>query len=72
MLEVDKLTKAFPGKRAVSETVLNVEPGEITGFAPMVGKTTTLRMITGFLMPPLGAFDRWFGYANNVALRGAS
>jgi len=56
VLIVDKLTKSYPGKTAVSAISFEVKKGEIMGFLGPngAGKTTTLRMITGFLLPTSG------------------
>jgi ABC-2 type transport system ATP-binding protein len=51
----DKLTKSFPGMRAVNALSFDVRPGEIFGLVGPdgAGKTTTLRMLAGIL--PLDA-----------------
>jgi len=50
-----KLTKEFPGVRAVDSLSFDVRPGEIFGLVGPdgAGKTTTLRMLAG-IMPPDG------------------
>ena len=55
MIEVRKLTKYFGTKRAVDELSFSVEKGEILGFLGpnAAGKSTTMRMVTGFI-PPSG------------------
>jgi ABC-2 type transport system ATP-binding protein len=55
MIEVRKLTKYFGTKKAVDEISFAVEKGEILGFLGpnAAGKSTTMRMVTGFI-PPSG------------------
>src|SRR6267142_2033284 len=55
-LELDNLTKLYPGVRSVDGISLAVEEGEfICLLGPSgCGKTTTLRMIAGFLEPDSG------------------
>jgi iron(III) transport system ATP-binding protein len=55
-LELDKLTKHYPGVVSVDAIDLSVEHGELTCLlGPSgCGKTTTLRMIAGFLEPDGG------------------
>jgi iron(III) transport system ATP-binding protein len=55
-LELDNLTKLYPGVRSVDGISLAVEEGEfICLLGPSgCGKTTTLRMIAGFLEPDAG------------------
>src|SRR5258706_15076867 len=56
-LELDNLTKRYPGVVSVDGISLAVEPGEFICLrGPSgCGKTTTLRMIAGFLEPDGGA-----------------
>jgi ABC-2 type transport system ATP-binding protein len=56
MIEVEHLTKSFPGRVAVSDVTFRVEPGEIVGFLGPngAGKTTAMRCLTGFLPPSEG------------------
>ena len=56
MIEVEHLTKSFPGRVAVSDVTFRVEPGEIVGFLGPngAGKTTAMRCLTGFLPPSAG------------------
>lgn len=56
MIEVEKLTKYFGSFPAVKEISFTVEKGEIIGFLGPngSGKTTTLRILTGFLSPTSG------------------
>jgi iron(III) transport system ATP-binding protein len=55
-LELESLTKRYPGVTSVDRVDLAVEPGEfICLLGPSgCGKTTTLRMIAGFLEPDEG------------------
>ncbi len=56
MIEVKNLTKIFGKKVAVDNVSFCVEKGEVLGFLGpnAAGKTTTMRMITGFLTPTFG------------------
>jgi ABC-2 type transport system ATP-binding protein len=56
MIEVRKLTKYFGTKKAVDEISFTVEKGEILGFLGpnAAGKSTTMRMVTGFIPPSAG------------------
>jgi len=56
MIEVKALTKYFGPKLAVDHLSFTVEKGEILGFLGpnAAGKSTTMRMITGFLPPTSG------------------
>ena len=56
MIEVSNLTKYYGKRLAVDNISFNVEKGEIVGFLGpnAAGKTTTMRMITGFLGPSHG------------------
>lgn len=51
ILVVDKVTKEYPGRTAVSEVSFEVERGSIHGFLGPngAGKSTTMRMIAGLL-----------------------
>jgi ABC-2 type transport system ATP-binding protein len=55
MIEVKSLTKYFGTQKAVDEISFSVEKGEILGFLGpnAAGKSTTMRMVTGFI-PPSG------------------
>ena len=59
MIRVKDLTKYYGERLAVDDISFNVEKGEIVGFLGpnAAGKTTTMRIITGFLMPTRG--DVW-------------
>jgi len=56
MIEVKNLTKYFGMKKAVDNISFTVEKGEILGFLGpnAAGKSTTMRMITGFIPPSDG------------------
>lgn len=55
MIELRKITKYFGAKKAVDTISFAVEKGEILGFLGpnAAGKSTTMRMITGYI-PPSG------------------
>ncbi len=66
MIRVENLTKYYGTRLAVDNISFNVEKGEIVGFLGpnAAGKTTTMRILTGFLMPTRG--DIWVaGYDIN-------
>ena len=56
MIELRNVTKRFSNKTAVSGVSFEVKKGEIIGFLGpnAAGKTTTMRMITGFFPPTEG------------------
>ena len=56
MIEVSNLTKYYGKRLAVDHISFNVDKGEIVGFLGpnAAGKTTTMRMLTGFLGPTAG------------------
>ncbi|MDD4875598.1 MAG: ATP-binding cassette domain-containing protein [Dehalococcoidales bacterium] len=56
MIRVENLTKYYGKRLAVDNISFNVEKGEIVGLLGpnAAGKTTTMRMITGFLAPSQG------------------
>ncbi len=56
MIEVKNLLKYFGKIKAVDDISFNVKKGEILGFLGpnAAGKTTTMRIITGFLKPTNG------------------
>jgi ABC-2 type transport system ATP-binding protein len=56
MIEVRNLSKCFGQKMAVDHISFSVEKGEVLGFLGpnAAGKSTTMRMITGFLTPTSG------------------
>ena len=57
MIEVCNLTKNYGDFTAVSNVSFNVKDGEIVGFLGpnAAGKTTTMRVITGYLSPSAGS-----------------
>jgi ABC-2 type transport system ATP-binding protein len=63
LIEVENLSKSFNGNLAIDGVSFNVEQGEILGFLGPngVGKTTTMRIITGY-MPSSGGTVRVDGY----------
>ena len=56
MIEIKQLTKFFGQKIAVDHISFTVDRGEVLGFLGpnAAGKTTTMRMITGFIPPTSG------------------
>jgi len=63
MIRVENLTKYYATRLAVDDISFNVEKGEIVGFLGpnAAGKTTTMRILTGYLSPTRG--DAWIaGY----------
>jgi ABC-2 type transport system ATP-binding protein len=56
MIEVKNLTKYYGKRLAVDNISFNIGKGEIVGFLGpnAAGKTTTMRIITGYLSPTLG------------------
>ncbi|MBI3931368.1 MAG: ATP-binding cassette domain-containing protein [Chloroflexi bacterium] len=59
MIKVKNLTKYYGSRLAVDNISFNVAKGEIVGFLGpnAAGKTTTMRILTGFMMPTRG--DVW-------------
>jgi len=57
MIEVKNLTKNYGDFTAISNVNFNVKSGEIMGFLGpnAAGKTTTMRVITGYLSPSAGS-----------------
>ncbi len=57
IIEVENLTIAFGGFKAVDDITFSVQKGEIFGFlgANGAGKTTTIRTLCGILNPTAGA-----------------
>ncbi|ARI78149.1 ABC transporter ATP-binding protein [Halobacillus mangrovi] len=51
MIELNGISKSFPGKKAVQDLSLNVPSGKIFGFLGPngAGKSTTIKMMTGIL-----------------------
>lgn len=56
MIETKNLSKRYGGKVAVDALTFTVSPGEVLGFlgANGAGKSTTMRMIAGFIAPSGG------------------
>jgi ABC-2 type transport system ATP-binding protein len=56
MIEVEKLTKYYGKRLAVDNISFKINKGEIVGFLGpnAAGKTTTMRIIAGYLSPTLG------------------
>ncbi len=67
MIRVENLTKYYGTRLAVDNISFNVEKGEIVGFLGpnAAGKTTTMRILTGFLMPTRG--DVWIADYNMMS-----
>jgi ABC-2 type transport system ATP-binding protein len=59
MIEVKNLTKYYGKRLAVDNISFNIGKGEIVGFLGpnAAGKTTTMRIITGYLSPTLGTIS---------------
>lgn len=57
MITTSHLSKNYGGKLAVNDLSFSVAPGEVLGFlgANGAGKSTTMRMIAGFLSPSAGS-----------------
>ena len=66
MIRVQNLTKYYGERLAVDNISFNVEKGEIVGLLGpnAAGKTTTMRILTGFLMPTRG--DAWIADCNMI------
>ena len=56
MITTKNLSKRYGDKLAVNDLTFSVAPGEVLGFlgANGAGKSTTMRMITGFISPSAG------------------
>ncbi len=56
MIAIKNLTKRYGEKLAVDDLTFSVAPGEVLGFlgANGAGKSTTMRMIAGFIAPSAG------------------
>lgn len=56
MIAITHLSKSYGGKLAVDDLSFTVAPGEVLGFlgANGAGKSTTMRMIAGFVAPSAG------------------
>lgn len=57
MITVKNLSKSYADKLAVDDLTFDVAPGEVLGFlgANGAGKSTTMRMIAGFIAPSTGS-----------------
>src|ERR1022692_4116768 len=57
MITITHLSKRYGAKLAVDDLSFTVSPGEVLGFlgANGAGKSTTMRMIAGFVAPSAGA-----------------
>ena len=66
MLNIQHLTKAYGGKKAVDDLSLHIRPGEIYGFIGHngAGKTTTLKSCCGILQ-----FDEGDILVDGVSIR---
>ena len=64
MIRVKNLTKYYGKRLAVDNISFEVEKGEIVGFLGpnAAGKTTTMRILTGFLAPTRG--EAWIANYN--------
>jgi ABC-2 type transport system ATP-binding protein len=64
VIRIQNVTKYYGTRLAVDDISFNVEKGEIVGFLGpnAAGKTTTMRIITGYLMPTKG--DVWIADYN--------
>ena len=56
MITINNLSKRYGDKLAVDNLTFSVAPGEVLGFlgANGAGKSTTMRMIAGFISPTTG------------------
>ena len=56
MITIKNLSKRYGDKLAVDDLTFSVAPGEVLGFlgANGAGKSTTMRMIAGFIRPTAG------------------
>jgi ABC-2 type transport system ATP-binding protein len=63
VIEVRNLTKYYGSLAAIQDVTFTVQPGEIMGFLGpnAAGKTTTMRILTGF-MPPTSGTARVAGF----------
>lgn len=66
MIEINQLTKLYPGGKGIKNLSFQVEQGEVFGFLGPngAGKTTTIRVLMGFLHPDSGTvaikgLDTW-------------
>jgi ABC-2 type transport system ATP-binding protein len=54
IIEVNDLHRTFGDQKAVDGLTFTVEPGEVFALGPGAGKTTTVRLLTGFCRHQLG------------------
>src|SRR5205823_8744223 len=56
LVQVDHLTKKYGDVAAITDVTFSAEKGEILGFLGpnAAGKTTTMRIVTGFMPPTSG------------------
>lgn len=66
MIRIENLTKYYGERLAVDNISFNVKKGEIVGLLGpnAAGKTTTMRILTGFMMPTSG--DAWVADCNMI------
>ncbi len=59
-VEIDHLTKTFPGQRALNDVSLSIQPGEVHGLLGEngSGKSTLIKVLSGFHSPDRGASVR--------------
>ena len=62
IIELKNITVAFDGEKVLDDMSLSIKDGEFVTLlgASGCGKTTTLRIIAGFLEPQAGAGDVFF------------
>ena len=62
VLDTDRLTLSYGGRRGIRDVSLSISAGEIFGFLGPngAGKSTTIRILTGLLKPQSGT-ARIFG-----------
>ncbi len=73
MIEINHLTKIYPGGKGIHHLSIQIKQGEVFGFLGPngAGKTTTMRILMGFLHPDAGTarikgMDTW---KDRVALK---
>ena len=66
MIKIDDLSKSYGNVEAVKSISLDLNHGEVVGFlgANGAGKSTTLKVITGYLSPTSGTV-----YVNDMDIR---
>ncbi|MCC5846534.1 MAG: ATP-binding cassette domain-containing protein [Verrucomicrobia bacterium] len=59
MIEVEHLTKHYPGVHAVRDVTFSVKTGEVVGFLGPngAGKSTTMRILAGYISPTGGVVN---------------